>query len=142
MLLKRHQFVKVFKFNTVKESLKEQGLFSKDITIKINDNLMILNENNCNGKEVLNTYRIIDIGDFFFNMIKKYDKKYSKIFHVFNFKELHFSNIDNFIIKEFNNYDLLIISKKQILLFEKESFVEINFKSNFLKKLKLKLKRR
>jgi len=120
------------------EILKQQGLFSQDIRVRIKSKQIQINgesisediEIDCvvtkNTKKDATGHEfggevaaVVDAGDFIFNLIKSNEKWLCQL-KVFGLDELLGTNIENDLTLFLKKFIFLKISKKQILVVEKK----------------------
>jgi len=105
--------------------LKQRGLFSNDIKVRIKNKQIILNSDVVDFNIELNIElenekaKIFEVGDFIFNIIKS-NKKFSDQFMIFGFEGLFDSNIKSDLTNILDQFILIKTSRKEIFLLKKK----------------------
>ena len=116
----------------ISDILKARGMFSKDIRIRLKNGQLQLNGevikedievteleiNDDPGNEITIDDIVQDAGDFLFIMIASNPTWVTRC-HVFGFENLFNSNIDNELTHILGGFNLLRISKRDLLVIEK-----------------------
>ena len=106
--------------------LKQRGLFSSDIKVRIKNKQITLNgeviifDLDMNIELENDKAKVFEVGDFIFNLIKS-NNNFSNQLMIFGFEDLFESNIKSELTNILNQFVIIKTSKKETFLLKKNN---------------------